>query len=58
MNGVTEFYGIKLKQTSKGVWSCDALTVEYPDNAKLIQIADAQMTEIEKVLLKHNKEVS
>jgi len=56
MNGVEERYEIKLKQTSKGIWYCDGLTVANKDEVKMMHFADELMTGIEKTLEGHNKE--
>lgn len=56
MNGVKELYGVKLKQTSKGIWYCDGLTVEVEHPDLLPTQADELMTAIEIALKDHNKE--
>lgn len=56
MNGVPEYYELKLKQTSKGIWYCDGF-VAYDEIIKdMIIFADDAMTRIEEILEKHNKE--
>jgi len=55
MNGVKEENNIKFKQTSKGVWYCDGLTV-YNDNLKSALVdAKTMMNEINKELSHVNK---
>ena len=55
MNGVTERYEIKLKQTSKGIWYCDGLTLSHEQARSLIAEADGVMEMIEGVLKDHNQ---
>lgn len=56
MNGVPEYYELKMKQTSKGIWYCDGFTAVDKIASRAIELADIAMTGIEKVLEKHNKE--
>lgn len=55
MNGVKEIYSIKLKQTTRGIWFCDGLTVDAQHPDELIHDADQLMKDIEDVLVQHNK---
>lgn len=56
MNGVPDSVDVKLKQTSKGVWYCDGFSVCREKFLDVVSELDAGMTEIEKILEKHNKE--
>lgn len=56
MNGVPEFYEVKMKQTSKGIWYCDGFTASTEHMEDSISIADEAMTQIESVLKAHNVE--
>jgi len=56
MNGVPEYYEVKMKQTSKGMWYCDGFTASTRDVNTTIRVADEAMTEIGKILNDHNKE--
>ena len=56
MNGVPEYYEVKMKQTSKGIWYCDGFTSAHKVMEAAIEAADYAMTDIEKILLRHNKE--
>jgi len=56
MNGVEERYEIKLKQTSKGTWYCDGLTVNDALVTSMLDKADTIMKGVEKMLADHNKE--
>ena len=56
MNGVLERYEVKLKQTSKGIWYCDGLTVANADEDAMLEIADHVMTHTEVILAEHNIE--
>jgi len=47
MNGVTPLHEIRLKQTSKGVWYCDGVTIESTDLTELPGLADTMMKHIE-----------
>ncbi|MCK5504556.1 MAG: hypothetical protein KAJ10_05310 [Thermodesulfovibrionia bacterium] len=56
MNGVPEIYEAKVKQSAKGAWSCEKLEYsgkEWPD---VITSLDVAMTDMEKLIEKHNKE--
>lgn len=56
MNGVPEYYELKMKQTSKGIWYCDGL-VAYDEDANVVAAnADMMMKRIESILEHHNKE--
>lgn len=54
MNGVPEFYEVKMKQTSKGIWYCDGFTASMENAEDAIRTADIAMTRIETVLKAHN----
>lgn len=56
MNGVPEFYEVKMKQTSKGIWYCDGFTASMENAEDAIRTADIAMTRIETVLKAHNVE--
>jgi len=56
MNGVQDYKEVRFKQTSKGVWYCDGVTIGSTTMVDLIGMAGHDMTEIEKVLAAHNKE--
>ena len=55
MNGVPDYYELKMKQTSKGVWYCDELRISGEKWNDVLKAADPIMTDIEKVLEDHNK---
>lgn len=55
MNGVPEFYEVKMKQTSKGIWYCDGITASTESMEDSVAQADEAMTKIEAVLETHNK---
>jgi hypothetical protein len=55
MNGVIEEYGVKLAQTTKGIWYCDQLIATGPSLNEAIAAADRGMLQIEYVLREHNK---
>lgn len=55
MNGVKELYGVKLKQTSKGIWYCDGLTVEHHNDQILLVEIDEIMGNVEEILARHNQ---
>lgn len=54
MNGVPEFYEVKMKQTSKGIWYCDGFTASMENPEDAVRVADIAMTRIETVLKAHN----
>lgn len=54
MNGVPEYYEVKMKQTSKGIWYCDGFTASMEDPEDAIRVADIAMSRIETVLKAHN----
>ena len=54
MNGVPEFYEVKMKQTSKGIWYCDGFVASMENPEDAIRVADIAMTRIETVLKAHN----
>ncbi len=56
MNGVLERYELKLKQTSKGIWYCDGLTVTNANEITMLLTADQLMTRVEIILADHNIE--
>ena len=56
MNGVPEYYEVKMKQTSKGIWYCDGFTAVAEAWQDACVIADDAMAKIEKILELHNKE--
>ena len=56
MNGVPEYYELKMKQTSKGIWYCDGFTAVKNDLDEAVDAADEAMHKIEEILEKHNKE--
>jgi hypothetical protein len=56
MNGVPEYYELKLKQTSKGIWYCDGFTQQNKTIEGLAEETDTALTWIENVLHEHNKE--
>lgn len=56
MNGVPEYYELKMKQTSKGIWYCDGYVAFDNDLKRAVSKADWGMTQIEEILEKHNKE--
>jgi len=56
MNGVPEYYEVKMKQTSKGIWYCDGFTASTREPEDSITQADLAMRHITKMLEKHNKE--
>lgn len=56
MNGVPEYYEVKMKQTSKGIWYCDGFTASTKLMETTMSMAHLAMTEIEGILKKHNKE--
>jgi len=56
MNGVPEYYEVKMKQTSKGIWYCDGFTSVNEDPNKAVENADHVMVLIEDILKEHNKE--
>lgn len=56
MNGVPEYYELKMKMTSKGIWYCDELRISGEKWKEVLDAADPTMTDIEKLLEKHNKE--
>ncbi|GAH49367.1 unnamed protein product, partial [marine sediment metagenome] len=47
---------LKLKQTSKGIWFCDGLTIEHEQAQVLVTHADLVMAQVEGLLKEHNKE--
>lgn len=55
MNGVPEYHRAKFKQTSSGVWYCEAFEVVDERKINILKAADAAMTEIETILEEHNK---
>jgi len=56
MNGVPEYFELKLKQTSKGVWYCDGFTTFHEAMLDAVALADDAMTAVERIVKKHNKE--
>ena len=56
MNGVEHDVEIKVKQTSKGVWHCDGITIGAKTFAVCCSELDDTMNKIEEVLTKHNTE--
>ncbi len=56
MNGVPEYYEVKMKQASKGIWYCDGVTFVNEDINEAISLADQALTSIEVMLRNHNKE--
>ena len=56
MNGVPDYYELKTKMTSKGIWYCDELRISGEKWKEVFEEADPIMTDIEKLLKKHNKE--
>lgn len=54
MNGVPEFYEVKMKQTSKGIWYCDGFTASTESPNDTIRVAEIAMTRIERILKAHN----
>jgi len=56
MNGVQERYEVKLKQTSKGIWFCDGITLANKNDQVLMIELDEFMGGIEDMLAKHNGE--
>jgi len=56
MNSVPEFYEVKFKQTSKGIWYCDGFTASMENPEDAIRTADIAMSRIETVLKAHNVE--
>lgn len=56
MNGVPEYHRAKFKQTSSGVWYCEAFEVVDERDVNILVIADEAMTEIEEILTRHNTE--
>ena len=56
MNGVPEYYELKMKQTSKGIWYCDGFTQHNETIDGLAEETDKALTWIERVLQEHNKE--
>lgn len=54
MNGVPEYYEVKMKQTSKGIWYCDGIVASMEDMSDAIAVADGAMAKIEGVLRRHN----
>ncbi len=56
MNGVPEYYEVKMKQTSKGIWYCDGFVAYDEQKTIVCDKADLMMGMIEAILDKHNKE--
>jgi len=56
MNGVPEYRRAKFKQTSGGVWYCEAVEAVDENMNHAIELVDAAMTKIEDILEQHNKE--
>ena len=56
MNGVPEYYELKLKQTSKGIWYCDGVTFVNEAIIEAVILADTALYRIEDLLATHNKE--
>lgn len=56
MNGVPEYYEVKMKQTSKGIWYCDGFTASNKHFNDMLKYTDDAMTHVEEILEKHNKE--
>jgi len=57
MNGVQEEYGVKLAQTTKGIWYCEQLIAYGPSLNEAIEAADRGMLQVEQVLREHNQVV-
>lgn len=56
MNGVPEFYEVKMKQTSKGIWYCDGIVASTEHMIDTVAQVDLTIDKIEKMLKKHNEE--
>lgn len=56
MNAVPEYYEVKMKQTSKGIWYCDGFTASTENMTDSIMTANKAIYEIETILKEHNKE--
>lgn len=56
MNGVPEYYEVKMKQSSKGIWYCDGFTASTETLENTLEYADIAMKTITKILEKRNKE--
>jgi len=54
MNGVKEENHIKFKQTTKGIWYCDGLTIYNENIATAITEAETAMEHVVKVLIDKN----
>ena len=57
MNGVPEYHRAKFKQTSSGVWYCEAFEVVDDRKVNILNAGDEAMTKIEEILGRHNKTV-
>ena len=56
MNGVPEYYRLKLAQTSKGIWYCADLEISGKTWDDIFADTDDYMTTLESLLEKHNTE--
>jgi len=56
MNGVPEYYEVKMKQASKGIWYCDGFVSFDEDPNVVVDKANVMIGLVEKMLEKHNKE--
>ena len=54
INGVKEENHIKFKQTTKGIWYCDGLTIYNDDITKAIDESSRAMDDVVKVLINKN----
>ena len=54
MNGVKEENHIKFKQTTKGIWYCDGLTIYNEDITNAIDESSRAMEHVVKVLINKN----
>ena len=55
MNGVIEENHVKFKQTSKGIWYCDGLTIYHKDITTAINMSEDAMKCIVNLLERKNQ---